>query len=211
MTFYLDRFRTNEPVRGAVLEVETPEGQRTATETGEASYVLPAPWLAKAGSHDLLVTVTAGDAVDVMTVPLTIPETKAPAAAPPPTPSGTVLAKVSGALGDLRARLVAKDPVLMLTAAAAFLLGMLITVLTRGRRSLPAVAVMALVVTLALGTAAFAHGDEDHGAPAKGTPVQGAALPRRCPALVRPGPAPARRLGFRAQAHPAPPRPANQR
>ena len=64
----------------------------------------------------------------------------------------------------------------MLTAAAAFLLGMLITVLTRGRRSLPAVAVMALVVTLALGTAAFAHGDEDHGAPAKGTPVQGAAL-----------------------------------
>ncbi|WP_445482700.1 hypothetical protein, partial [Raoultella terrigena] len=43
--------------------------------------------------------------------------------------------------------------------------------LTHGRRSLPAVAVLAVVVTLALGTAAFAHGDEDHGAP-----VQGAAL-----------------------------------
>lgn len=171
VTFYLDRFRTNEPIHGAVLEVETPDGQRAATETDEAGYVLPAPWLAKPGSHDLLVTVTAGDAVDVLTVPLSIPETKAVAAAPTTASSETAMAKASAATADLKARLVAKDPVLMLAVAGAFLLGMLVTVLTRSRRSLPAVAVLAVVVTVALGTAAFAHGDEDHGAP-----VQGAAL-----------------------------------
>ena len=176
VTFYLDRFRTNEPVRGAVLEVETPEGQRTATETAGAAYVLPAPWLAQAGSHDLLVTITAGEAVDVLTVPLSIPQTQAPVAAPTAAPAGTAMAKASAAVTDLKARLVAKDPVLMLTSAAAFLLGMLLTVLMRGRRSLPAVAVMAVFVTLALGTVAFAHGDEDHGTPSKGDPVQGAAL-----------------------------------
>ena len=177
VTFYLDRFRTNEPVRGAVLEVETPEGQRTATETAEAAYVLPAPWLAQAGSHDLLVTVTAGEAVDVLTVPLSIPQTQAPVAAPAAAPAGTAMAKASAAVADLKARLAAKDPVLMLTAAAAFLLGMLLTVLMRGRRSLPAVAVMAVFVTLALGTVAFAHGDEDHGAPVQGTALLDPAQP----------------------------------
>jgi RND family efflux transporter MFP subunit len=175
VTFYLDRFRTNEPIRGATLEVETPDGPKAASRTEDAGYALPAPWLAKPGSHDLLVTVTAGDVVDVLTVALTIPETKATAASPVP-PGETAMGKASAALADLKGRLVAKDPVLMLVAAGAFLLGMMITAVTRGRRSLPAVAVVAVVVTLALGTAAFAHGDEDHGAPTKDTPVQGSAL-----------------------------------
>jgi membrane fusion protein, heavy metal efflux system len=176
VTFYLDRFRTNEPVRGAALEVETPDGPKPASETDDAGYVLPAPWLAKPGSHDLLVTVTAGEVVDVLTVALTIPETGAPGPTPITSSGETALTKASAAFADLKGRLVAKDPVLMLVAAGAFLLGMLITAITRGRRSLPAVTVMAVVVTLALGTAAFAHGDEDHGAPSKDTPVQGAAL-----------------------------------
>jgi RND family efflux transporter MFP subunit len=171
VTFYLDLFRTNEPVRGAVLEVETPDGPKAASETDDAGYVLPAPWLAKPGSHDLLVTVTAGDLVGVLSVGFYIPDAKASGDASAPASAETTMGKASAAVTDLKARLVAKDPVLVLTAAAAFLLGMLLTVLTRGRRSLPAVAVVAVVVTLALGTAAFAHGDEDHGAP-----VQGAAL-----------------------------------
>ena len=175
VTFYLDRFLTNEPIRGAALEVETPDGPKAASQTEDAGYVLPAPWLAKPGSHDLLVTVTAGDVVDVLTVALTIPGPRAASAAPV-SPGETAMGRTSAALADLKGRLVAKDPVLMLVAAGAFLLGMLITAITRGRRSLPAVAVVAVVVTLALGTAAFAHGDEDHGAPTKDTPVQGSAL-----------------------------------
>ena len=47
VAFYLDRFRTNEPIKGAVVEVETPEGPRNAKETDEAAYVLPAPWMTK--------------------------------------------------------------------------------------------------------------------------------------------------------------------
>ncbi len=168
VTLYLDSFRTNEPIRGAVLEVETPEGPKAATETDEASYVLAAPWMTKPGSHDLLVTVTAGDVVDVLTVTVTVPEAKPSApAASPQTPTALAKASVAG----LKARLVAKDPILVATAAGAFLLGMLLTVAMRGRRSLPALALVALAVTLVWGTAAFAHGDEDHGAP-----VQGAAL-----------------------------------
>jgi cobalt-zinc-cadmium efflux system membrane fusion protein len=170
ITLYLDRFRTNDPVRGAVVEVETPEGPKLATETDEAAYVLPAPWMTKPGSHDLLVTVTAGDVVDVLTVTVAVPEAKpsAPAASPQ---TSMALTKASAAITDLKARLVARDPVLVVTAAGAFLLGMLLTVAMHGRRSLPALALVAVVVTLVLGTAAFAHGDEDHGAP-----VQGAAL-----------------------------------
>jgi cobalt-zinc-cadmium efflux system membrane fusion protein len=126
--------------------------------------------MTKPGSHDLLVTVTAGDVVDVLTVTVAVPEAKpsAPAASPQ---TSMALTKASAAITDLKARLVARDPVLVVTAAGAFLLGMLLTVAMHGRRSLPALALVAVVVTLVLGTAAFAHGDEDHGAP-----VQGAAL-----------------------------------
>ncbi|CAM3146290.1 Multidrug resistance protein MdtA [Methylobacterium mesophilicum] len=171
VTFYLDRFRTNEPIKGAVVEVETPEGQRTAKETDKAAYVLPAPWMTKPGSHDLLVTVTAGDIVDVLTVSVIVPDAK-PSTPATSSAAPSAMARASDAVSDLKGRLAAKDPVLMLVAGGAFLLGMLLMVAMRGRRSLPAVAVVAVVVvTLVLGGAAFAHGDEDHGAP-----VQGSAL-----------------------------------
>jgi cobalt-zinc-cadmium efflux system membrane fusion protein len=170
VAFYLDRFRTNEPIKGAVVEVETPEGPRNAKETDEAAYVLPAPWMTKPGSHDLLVTVTAGDIVDVLTVSVTVPDAK-PSTPVTSSASPSAMARATDAVIDLKGRLSTKDPILMLVAGGAFLLGMLITVTMRGRRSLPAVAVVAVVVTLVLGGAAFAHGDEDHGAP-----VQGSAL-----------------------------------
>ncbi|GJD93188.1 efflux RND transporter periplasmic adaptor subunit [Methylobacterium iners] len=180
LTLYLDRFRTNEPVRGAVVEVETPEGQKTATETADATYVLPAAWMAKPGTHDLLVTVTAGDMVDVLTVSVNVPDPKASPSTDQPAAAATassVMPTVSAVLTELRNRFIAKDPILMATAAGAFLLGMLVTVAVRGRRSVPAVALIAIAITLTLGTAAFAHGDEDHGKPAPAQPpVQGAAL-----------------------------------
>ncbi|GJD94483.1 efflux RND transporter periplasmic adaptor subunit [Methylobacterium iners] len=180
LTFYLDRFRTNEPVRGAAIEVETPEGPRTATETADAAYMLPAPWVAKPGNHDLLVTVTAGDVTDVLTVSLNVPDARAAApgaAMAQPSPTQDALTAASTIVGGLKDRLVAKDPVLVATAAAAFLLGMLVVVVARGRRGVPAVALIAIAITLTLGTAAFAHGDEDHGKPAPAMPpVQGAAL-----------------------------------
>lgn len=76
LQIYLDRFATNEPVTGATLEVETPAGPVKATEDTDGTYRVAAPWLAKSGRTDLIFTVTAGDATDIL--PLTIqtaPET----------------------------------------------------------------------------------------------------------------------------------------
>ena len=77
LAIYLDRFATNEPVEGATVEVETPEGPVTATPRAGDEYRLKAPWLAKPGRHDLIVTVTVGGVVDVLPVTLEIPQTEA--------------------------------------------------------------------------------------------------------------------------------------
>ena len=68
LVLYLDRFATNEPVRGAKIEVETPDGP-VAAAAADGVYRIKAPWLGKPGHIDLIVTVTAGDDTDVL--PLT--------------------------------------------------------------------------------------------------------------------------------------------
>ena len=72
LTIYLDRFADNAPVEGATVEVDTPQGSQAAKPSGPGSYVLPAPFAATPGTHDLAFTVTAGDAVDVLAGTLTI-------------------------------------------------------------------------------------------------------------------------------------------
>ena len=172
LTLFLDRFRTNEPVPGATIEVETPDGPKVATATADGGYALPASWLLKPGRHELVATVTAGDAVDVLTLAVTVPDPKVAAPAPAkPAPAQAALARVSEVAHGVTDRLSAKDPTLVAAVAVAFLLGVLVTALARGRRAAPVVAVVAIGITLVLGTAAFAHGDEDHG-----VPVQGAAM-----------------------------------
>ncbi|MFD1356225.1 efflux RND transporter periplasmic adaptor subunit, partial [Methylorubrum suomiense] len=119
-----------------------------------------------------VATVTAGDAVDVLTLAVTVPDPKVSAAATAkPAPAKAALARVSEVAHGVTDRLSAKDPTLVAAVAVAFVLGVLVTALARGRRAAPVLAVVAIGITLVLGTAAFAHGDEDHGAP-----VQGAAL-----------------------------------
>lgn len=70
LEIYLDRFATNEPVTGATIEVESPGGPVKAKEGVDGTYRVSAPWLVKDGRADLLFTVTAGDATDIL--PLTI-------------------------------------------------------------------------------------------------------------------------------------------
>jgi RND family efflux transporter MFP subunit len=70
LEIYLDRFATNEPVTGATLEVESPDGPVRAAAGADGTYRLAAPWLAKNGRTDLIFTVTAGDTTDIL--PLTI-------------------------------------------------------------------------------------------------------------------------------------------
>ncbi len=177
LQLYLDRFTTGEPIIGATLEVDTPEGPKTARPTAARSYELPAPWLSKPGHYDVLVTVTAGDTVDVLPISLTIPNPGAvPVAAAPvgaaQAVSDTVRAAVPVVTHSIQERLARQDPVLLTVAAGSFLLGLLMMLALRGRRRVPAIAVLAVTATLLLSASAFAHGGEDHDE----KPVQGAAL-----------------------------------
>src|SRR5262245_23139988 len=61
LEIFVDRFATNEPVKGATVEVESPNGPAKATEGTDGTYRLAAPWLAKRGRAELIFTVTAGD------------------------------------------------------------------------------------------------------------------------------------------------------
>src|ERR1700730_8617827 len=58
LAIYLDRFPTSEPVEGATIEVETPNGPVMARVHGD-SYEIPATWLSRPGRYDLIFTVTA--------------------------------------------------------------------------------------------------------------------------------------------------------
>jgi hypothetical protein len=66
LEIYLDRFATNEPVTGATLEVESPDGPVKAAASADGTYRVAAPWLAKSGRRDLIFTVTAGDTTDIL-------------------------------------------------------------------------------------------------------------------------------------------------
>jgi RND family efflux transporter MFP subunit len=76
----IDRFRDNEPVTDATVEVDGPEGVATAIAEG-GIYRLPAPWATPGRTVDLAVTVQAGDIVDVLTTTLNLPPVEAKSAA----------------------------------------------------------------------------------------------------------------------------------
>ncbi|MEZ0249956.1 MAG: efflux RND transporter periplasmic adaptor subunit [Methylobacteriaceae bacterium] len=168
--FYLDRFTSNEPVNGAEITIETPDGPAETRAVGDGVYEIAAPWLARGHRYDLLATVTADGTMDVLALDLQLPE---PAAAAMP-----VQAEASAWLTNLRRHLTHQGPIG--AAAGGFLLGLAVIMLVRSRRALPAFAVLALTVTLLLGTAALAHEGHDHqkNGPGEGeaASVQGVAL-----------------------------------
>lgn len=168
--FYLDRFTSNEPVNGAEITIETPDGPAETRAVGDGVYEIAAPWLARGQRYDLLATVTADGTMDVLALDLQLPELAA-AAMP-------VQAEASAWLANLRRHLTHQGPIG--AAAGGFLLGLAVIMLVRSRRALPAFAVLALTLTLLLGTAALAHEGHDHqkNGPGEGeaASVQGVAL-----------------------------------
>ena len=179
LTLYLDRFQNGEPITGATLEVDTPDGPKTAKPTAERSYQLPAPWLSKPGHYDVVVTVTAGSDVDVLPVSLTVLDPAAASMAPAPVGAvrainDTIRVAVPFGTHDLKERLTKQDPVLIGVATVSFLLGLVVMLLLRSRRRrVPVFALLAITAALLVSAKAFAHGDEDHGDEKS---VQGAAL-----------------------------------
>lgn len=148
----LDRFATNEPITDGTIEVAEGDGTATAKAQEDGTYLLRAPWVGKPGKHDLTFTVTAGDAADLLTATLDVPDAPHPAAVAGGTPLSGL---VDGLLGARRGAV---------TVALAFLLGMLTVVALRAQGRWRAVSGTAvLVVGLVAAGAAFAHGGADDG------------------------------------------------
>ena len=145
LEIFLDRFATNEPVKGATIEVESPNGPVKASEGADGTYRLPAPWLAKGGHADLIFTVTAGDATDIL--PLTIHA----------APSMGAAAKESGHAGE--GLFTGQSMLLVLGGALAG--GLLAALLLRGRRRAAALAALLVLVGPPSPQAHEGHGHEE--------------------------------------------------
>ncbi len=150
LRLYVDTFRGNDPVRDAVVEIDTPAGTQKAEPDGQGAYEVAAPWLARPGTHDLAITVQAAGLVDVLAATLTIP-----------APSSVA----SGGWRERMATLVAfqgSDLAVWLVAGLAFVAGIAASGLWRRWRSATAVLVVALASTVvpAGGGHASEHGSD---------------------------------------------------
>lgn len=148
LAIYIDDYKTNAPVEGAEVEVETPSGPASAKALGNGVYSLDAPFLEKGGHIDLIVTVNAGGEPDILPVAFDVPAPDAQAASDT-SKSGAAMILAS----------LTQSP--LATGLAGFILGALLVGLVR--RSRNATTVMIIVALLGL-TEARAHEGHDHGA-----------------------------------------------
>jgi membrane fusion protein, heavy metal efflux system len=164
LTLYLDRFITNEPVRDAEIEVETPKGAIKATPNPDGTFVLDAAFAGKGEKHDLIFTVTAGGEIDVLTGVLTVP------AESTGTSSGQTTSSIFGSAiaRGLRDRVAASDLSLPAVAIVAFLAGLLFARV--GRRNAATVLAAGLVLS-APGMATRAQAAETVSSAASVAPV----------------------------------------
>jgi cobalt-zinc-cadmium efflux system membrane fusion protein len=175
---YVDVFRGNTPVLGAQIEVETPAGPQAAVAKGDA-YVLPAPWLAVAGAHDLIFTITAGDEVEILTATLVSPD---PATTTSPAGHGDGIVARLRHQGQAAIATAAASapgaPMLLLAIGGGFLAGML--VVRRARRPRRATAAGALLLaSMALASPSTAHEGHDHGDGGRPPVTPNQAVPQR--------------------------------
>jgi RND family efflux transporter MFP subunit len=124
----IDRFADNEPVLGATVEVDGPEGAAKANEDG-GLYRLPAPWAKPGKSYDLAVTVQAGGSVDVLTTTLAVPPAKDAAA------GGGMVASARAGDGVGPVSATGLDP--WLVGGLGFASGLGLAVLVGRRRAAP--------------------------------------------------------------------------
>ena len=155
LAVYLDRFATNEPVEGAQIEAETPSGPVKAVAAPGQPYRIAAPFLAKPGRVELIFTVTAGDAVDILPLSLEIPATGAAGS----MPTSRTIAGFSLAFAGANAPLI-------ITAIVSFALGLVAAAMFAFRRRRSTSALAVLVLLFLSQAPARAHEGHDH-APAE--------------------------------------------
>ena len=166
LIIYLDRFATNDPVTGAILEVGEMGGDAVrADEQPDGTYLLRAPWLDVSGKHNLTFIVTAGDLTDLLAATIEIPHAVDPMV-------GTGDRPVRHFLGERR---------VPLTTVLAFLLGAVTVVALQARGRWRAISgTAALLIGVAIGGVAFAHGGAD-GEEAQASQQMAGDAPRRLP------------------------------
>lgn len=143
---YLDRFGTNAPVENATIEIETPEGPAKAAAGDDGVYRLPAPWLAKGGHLDLIITVNADGGADVLPVSLDVAAKDDPQAAAP----------------GLRDRLLAElRPFTLGALLVGIMLGAAAMAFSRRRSSTVMLAIAVMIAVGALSLPALAHEGHD--------------------------------------------------
>lgn len=146
LEIFLDSFKGNEPVDGAMLEIDGPSGTLTAEASGEGTYVATAPWLTKPGSYDLAITVMAGDLFDVLTVTMVIPEMTA---SPGPVAAADGFLISSAFAQEVGARLQRQDMTLWVVGGGGIVVGLLLALLFRSRKTGSSTAAFAAVLLLA--------------------------------------------------------------
>lgn len=117
LTVYLDELASNQPVAGAVLELESGAFKATAQALAPGVYQFNTPPLAQAGSHPLTFSVSTAQASDLLDASLTLPATEAG----PSTTTPTAATATPTALAGWWAAL--SHPATLLLACAAGLLG----------------------------------------------------------------------------------------
>jgi hypothetical protein len=152
LLIYLDRFDTNEPVEGAVIEVETSAGSRTAAAQPGSAYRIPAEWANRPGRYDLIVTVTADVTVDVLSGSLVVPEAVV---------SRDVQTSwlISPAFADGIGRKAAGNGMVVAALAVGFVAG--VGLMLAFRRGRAATLVLAIVAVVAGNFGAEAHDGHD--------------------------------------------------
>lgn len=146
LEIFLDSFKGNEPVDGAILGIDGPSGTLTVDAAGEGTYVAAAPWLTKPGSYDLAITVMAGDLFDVLTVTMMIPE-MASADVPVAAADGFLIS--SAFAQDVGARLQRQDMTLWAVGGGGIVVGLLLAALFLRRKPAGSVIAIAAVLLLA--------------------------------------------------------------
>ncbi len=146
LEIFLDSFKGNEPISGAMLEIDGPSGTLTAEAAGEGTYVANAPWLTKPGSYDLAITVMAGDLFDVLTVTMVIPEMEGSAVPVAATDGFWVSSAFAQEVG---AGLQRQDITLWAVGGGGIVVGFVLALLFRSRKTGSSTAAIAAVLLLA--------------------------------------------------------------
>ena len=74
LEIHLDEYITNAPIENAIIEITLDTETYVAKEISAALYAVEGEWLRQAGKHNLVISVTAGERIDLLLADLIVPD-----------------------------------------------------------------------------------------------------------------------------------------